>query len=85
MKAFNFTIKDQFGLHARPVSKLVKISEKYNIKVTIVKEDRSAEADRMLALMQLGVKKGDTITVKIEGPDEENAEKEIKAFFNENL
>lgn len=85
MREFNCTIKDQLGLHARPVSKLVKILEKYNIKVTIIKGDKSAEADHMLALMQLGVKKGDTITVKAEGPDEENAKKEIETFFRETL
>ncbi len=85
MKEFIYTIKDQLGLHARPVSKLVKILEKYDIKVTIIKGDRSSEADHMLALMQLGVKKGDTITVKTEGPDEESAEKEIETFFHETL
>ncbi len=85
MIEFNYTIKDQLGLHARPVSKLVKILEKYNIKVTIIKGGGSAQADHLLALMQLGVKKGDTITVKIEGPDEESAEKEIETFFHKNL
>ncbi|GLC82438.1 HPr family phosphocarrier protein [Lacrimispora brassicae] len=85
MREFNCTIKDRLGLHARPVSKLVTILEKYNIEVTIIKGDMSAQADHLLALMQLGVKKDDTITVKIEGPDEENAEKEIKTFFHKNL
>ena len=85
MKEFNCIIKDQLGLHARPVSKLVKILEKYSIKATIIKGERSAQADHLLALMQLGVKKGDTITIKIEGPDEENAEKEIETFFHKNL
>ncbi|MBE7718250.1 HPr family phosphocarrier protein [Lacrimispora indolis] len=85
MKKFNYTIKDQLGLHARPVSNLVKILEKYNIEAAIIKGDKSAQADHLLALMQLGVKKGDTITVEIDGPDEEFAEKEIETFFCESL
>ncbi len=85
MKKFHYTVKDQLGLHARPVSKLVMILEKYNINVTIYKGERSAKADQMLALMQLGVKKGDTITVQIEGPDEDHGEKIIETFFCENL
>lgn len=85
MKEFSYRINDQLGLHARPVSMLVKIMENYQVKVLIEKEGKGVEADHMLALMQMGIKKGDTILIKTEGPDEEAAEKEIRKFFQNNL
>jgi phosphocarrier protein len=38
-----------------------------------------------MAVMSLGVKCGETVTVTIEGDDEEDAAPAIQAFFNENL
>ena len=38
-----------------------------------------------MALMGLGVKCGDTVTIKIEGGDEDAAAAAIEAFLNENL
>lgn len=85
MIKFSYQIKDQLGLHARPVSMLVKIMEKYNIKILIEKDDIAVEADHMLALMQMGIKKGDIIMIHTEGPDEEEAVEVIKEFFQDNL
>jgi phosphocarrier protein len=38
-----------------------------------------------MALMGLGVKCGDTVTVTIEGEDEDTCAPMIEAFFNENF
>lgn len=38
-----------------------------------------------MAIMGMAVKNGDTVTVSIEGPDEDQAFEGIKAFFESNL
>ena len=38
-----------------------------------------------MMLMGLGVKCGETVTVTVEGPDEDKAAAEMEAFFNANL
>jgi len=38
-----------------------------------------------MAVMSLGVKKGETVTVTVEGEDEEKAFSEIEEFFKENI
>ena len=42
-------------------------------------------AKKLMVLMGLGVKCGDTVTVNISGSDEEAAEKGIKEFLEANL
>lgn len=85
MKSFTYTIKDEIGIHARPAGLLVKEAKKFNSKITISKEGKSAEAVKLMAVMALGVKCGQEIQVVIEGEDEDAAYSSIKAFFEANL
>ncbi|HJD39385.1 MAG TPA: HPr family phosphocarrier protein [Candidatus Blautia stercoripullorum] len=85
MKNFEYTIKDELGIHARPAGMLVKEAKKYQSKITITKEGKSAEASKLMAVMSLGVKCGQTVQIAVEGPDEEEAAAGIQAFFEGNL
>lgn len=85
MKKFEYVIKDEVGIHARPAGLLVKEAKKYESKVSITKEGKSAEATKLMALMGLGVKCGETVEVSVEGADEDTAFEGIKAFFEANL
>ena len=85
MKSFEYTITDPVGMHARPAGNLAKKVKEYQSKVIIVKGEKSAEAQKLMAVMGLGVKNGEKITVTVEGDDEEKAVAEIEAFFKENL
>ena len=40
---------------------------------------------KLMAIMGMGVKQGDTVTVTIDGPDEETAAPVIETFFKENF
>lgn len=85
MQKFSYVIKDEVGIHARPAGLLVKEAKKYESTITIVKDVKSAAATKLMAVMGLGVKCGDTVEVEVEGADEETACAEIKAFFEANL
>ena len=85
MKTFGYTIKDELGIHARPAGILVKEAKNYESKIKITKGQKTAEATRLMAIMGMAVKNGDTVTVSIEGPDEDQAFDGIKAFFESNL
>ena len=85
MKAFNYTITDEIGIHARPAGALVKEAKKYESKVVIKKEGRAAEATKLMAVMGLSVKCGQTVEVEVSGADEDAAFEGIKAFFEANL
>ncbi len=85
MKEIVYTIKDPLGIHARPAGLLVKAATAFTSAVTIEKNGKSADAKRIFGVMGLGVKQDDTITVRIEGADEEKCAQELNKFFAENL
>ncbi len=85
MKSFEYTIKDPVGIHARPAGLLVKEVKKYTSTVTIEKGEKSVNALKLMALMGMGIKQGDTVKVTVDGADEATAAAEIEAFFNANL
>jgi len=85
MKEFTYVVKDSAGIHARPAGLLAKKAAGFKSDITIKKDDKSAAAKKLLALMSLCVKCEDQITVVIEGEDEDAAYTEIKAFLEENL
>ena len=85
MKNFNYVIKDEVGIHARPASELVKEAKKYSGTITITKGDKSAVATKLMAVMSLGVKCGEEITVTVEGEDEDTAVEKMKDFMEANM
>lgn len=85
MKTFDYTIKDAVGIHARPAGLLVKAAKTYESEINITKGEKTVAATKLMMLMGLGVKCGDTVTVTINGADEEAAEKGMKEFFEANL
>ncbi len=85
MKTFEYTIKDELGIHARPAGLLVKTAKSLDSEVTISLREKSVSAVKLMAVMSMGIKGGDIINVTIEGGDEERSERVMKDFFEKNL
>ena len=86
MKQFTYTITDPVGIHARPAGLLAKAAKALDSTVTIAKADgKSAVAVKLMALMGLGIKQGETVTVTIEGGNEDANAAAMEQFFKENL
>ncbi len=85
MVSFKYTITDEVGIHARPAGILVKEAKKYPATITLKTAKGSADARKLMAIMALGVKQNDEVTVEVEGENEEQVAKEIQAFFEANL
>ena len=85
MKSFDYVITDEVGIHARPAGILVKEAKKFASKITVKKGEKAAEATKLMALMGLGVKQGDSVTIEVEGDDEDTVVEAIRKFFEENL
>lgn len=85
MQSFTYTITDPVGIHARPAGLLVKEIKNYQSTVTVTKGDKSVNALKLMALMGMGIKCGDTVTVTVEGSDEDTTAPALKQFFETNL
>ena len=85
MTTFDYTIKDELGIYARPAGLLVKEASKFASTVTMSNGVKNADAKKIMAIMMMAVKQGQTVTFTLEGEDEEAAALAIEAFMNENL
>lgn len=85
MKKFEYTIRDEIGIHARPAGMLVLEAKKYESVITLKKGEKEADATRLMAVMSLAVKNGETVEIKVDGSDEDTAVDKIKEFFENNL
>jgi phosphocarrier protein len=86
MKSFDYVITDPVGIHARPAGILVKEVKNYkDSTITLTKGDKTVNLLKLLALMQMGIKLGDTVTVSVEGGDEEAICAKLEEFFKANL
>ena len=87
MKQFTYTITDPIGIHVRSAGLLAKAAKALDSTVTVAKADgsKSAAATKLMALMGMGIKTGETITVTVEGGNEEANAAAMEQFFKENL
>ncbi|MDR0885508.1 MAG: HPr family phosphocarrier protein [Clostridiales Family XIII bacterium] len=85
MIEIKYTITDTDGMHARPAGQLVKEVGKFESSVTITKGEKTGDASRIFAIMSLGIKNGEEITLQVEGKDEVEAAAALEVFLAENL
>ncbi|MFI3114510.1 MAG: HPr family phosphocarrier protein [Clostridia bacterium] len=85
MKEFNYVIKDEIGMHARPAGELVKYVTELTSKVTVSKGEKTVEANRLFGIMGLAIKCADTITFKVEGENEESETLALEEFCAKNF
>jgi phosphocarrier protein len=78
MEKFTAKIIDPIGLHARPASKIVQASTSLEDDMQIVYGDKKVNLKSIIAIMSLGVKSGQEITIEISGPTEKKSIEIIK-------
>lgn len=70
---------NKVGLHARPAALFVQTANRFkcNIRVINTKNDHSANAKSILEVLALGADYGDEIIIQADGPDENEAIREL--------
>lgn len=76
------TIRNKLGLHARPCALLSKTANLFSSSVLLRHKDRAVDAKSILGLMTMAMPCDTTVTVTIEGKDEETAMKSIRELFH---
>lgn len=85
MKQIQYVIKDELGLHARPAGQLVKAVTPLKCDVTLEARGKIVDARRIMSVMQLAAKCGDTLVITCEGEGESEAAAKLRAFMQSNL
>ena len=73
MVELTHVIKDPLGFHARLAMRLSDEAARWESRITVLHGLRIASASDVMALMGLEAMQGDTIDVRVEGPDEQDA------------
>jgi phosphocarrier protein HPr len=71
------TLENEVGLHARPAAVFSKAAARFSSTVTVVKSGAEANAKSVLSVLKLDIQKGDSVTIRAEGQDEEEALTEL--------
>ncbi len=73
MTQISYTIKNEEGLHARPAADFCKTAGKFKSKIDLIKDGEEYDAKSMLLVLCVGAVKGDTIGIRADGEDENEA------------
>ncbi|MEM2249506.1 MAG: HPr family phosphocarrier protein [Candidatus Bathyarchaeia archaeon] len=85
MQESAFILRNKVGLHARPAALFVRTAAKFKSRITVSKNDRTADAKSILSVLSLGAEKGDCIVIRTEGEDEVEAMEALKALIENNF
>jgi phosphocarrier protein len=66
-------ILNENGLHALPASRFVKLAEKFNSDVKVMKNGVEVSGKSIMGILTLACEKGSKVTVTTKGKDEKQA------------
>tara|TARA_Y200000002_G_C22110594_1_gene426605 strand:+ start:65 stop:334 length:270 start_codon:yes stop_codon:yes gene_type:complete len=78
----NLSVLNKLGLHARAAAKVVFIANKFDSDITLVKDDKQADAKSIMKILMLSASKGSVINITIQGEDEIQAMNSIEKLFH---
>ncbi len=78
MKQSQLTIKNEFGLHARPSSLMANTASQFQSEIRVKKDESEVNCKSIMNLLLLAAGKGTVLTVTADGPDEAAALEAIR-------
>ncbi|MEG0912118.1 MAG: HPr family phosphocarrier protein [Oscillospiraceae bacterium] len=85
MVQYSHIIKNVDGLHARPASKLAMLALKQPCSCFLQLGSQRVDATRLMEIMGLPARQGDTLTVTCDGDNEQNALEQFIAVLDSQL
>lgn len=74
------TILNELGLESKTAAMFIQKASNYKSSVWIEKGSRKANAKSLLGLLSLGISKGTSVYLVVEGEDEEKAALELEGY-----
>lgn len=85
MKELKHIIRYESGIHARPAGLLVKMLSEFSCETRVGTHLKMVDGKRVFAVMGLGLKQGDEMTLTFDGADEDAAAVRAELFLREIL
>ncbi len=75
-------VLNKLGLHARAAAKVVSTANKFESTIIITKDGKNADARSIMKLLMLSASQGSSISIEVNGSDQNDAMKSIERLFN---
>lgn len=75
------TVKNSAGIHLRPAGLIMKAIEGFEGRVRLETDSTKVEADSIMSIIALGLCQGDSVRIRVEGPDEGKMADDLVALF----
>jgi phosphocarrier protein len=75
------TVINKKGLHARPAAIFVGMVEKFDVNVTLAKDDEKVNGKSIMGILMLGAVEGTVLKITVEGKAAVEAMAEFEKFF----
>ncbi|HHX75755.1 MAG TPA: phosphocarrier protein HPr [Acholeplasmataceae bacterium] len=76
-----FVIVSEYGLHARPATRLVNQAMGFQSEITLTAFNRTVNLKSIMGVMSLGIYNGEIVEIKAEGEDAKEAIQGITDFM----
>lgn len=76
------TVKNRAGIHARPASLIAQLANKYESEISLEKDSIVVNAKSIMGVITMAAGYNTTITLKVEGGDEQDAANAIEKLFD---
>jgi phosphocarrier protein HPr len=83
MPVVSYTIKKPSGLHARPVRSFAEKAATYPCEIKVTKGPKTVNGKSTIAMLTLGVKFNETVTVEATGEQADEALAALGEILNE--
>lgn len=77
------TVRNRAGLHTRPASLLVKTASQFEADVYLQRDNYEINGKSVIGVMTLAAEQGATLTLVVNGEDEEEAASAIAELFED--
>ena len=67
------TIRNKYGLHARPAAEFVKLSSRFKATITVEKDGLEVNGKSIMGVMMLAAECGANLKIRAEGADAKEA------------
>lgn len=74
-------VLNELGIHARVASRVVRCARNFESSINAKKEGKEYDFKSVIGVMTINAKRGEFITIEIQGSDEVEAAKEIQHLF----
>lgn len=77
------TVRNRAGIHTRPASMLVKTASQFESEVYLRRDNYEINGKSVIGVMTLAAEQGATLTLVVEGADEDEAADALTELFED--